>query len=215
MAAAQVRVEGVVLSRSDNKPVEYAFVINYRTQNGTFCDQNGFFSINVRANDSLLISQTGFKPIKVFLADSTNKNPININVYLEVKIKQLPTFTVRASKTFEQIIRELEIAEKSARKKEVAVIDAATSPVTFLYQQFSKQERARQKIAELRAEDMRMKLLRTLFTRYMLANIIEIREEEMDDFIRFSGLADVYTQFESEYDLVVYVKERFKIFKKQ
>lgn len=212
--AQQVSIQGIVLSRSESIPLKYAFVINYRTQNGTFCDQDGHFSLIAEIKDSLLISQTGFKPIKVFLADSMGKNPINLKIYLEVKPVQLPKFTVKAPKTYDQIIQELEEAEKSAQRKEMPLADAVSSPITFLYQQFSKAERSKQKIASLRKEKTQTELLRDLFTRYMLAQIINLQENEMDAFIAYSNLSNIYTQFESEYDLVVYVKERFSSFRR-
>jgi len=58
-----------------------------------------------------------------------------------------------------------------------------------------------------------MELLRELFTRYMVAHIIDIDELQVDDFIKYSNLSNNYTQFETEYELVVYVKELFVKYK--
>jgi hypothetical protein len=48
----------------------------------------------------------------------------------------------------------------------------------------------------------------------MLAYIIDLDEKDMDDFIAFSGLTNTYNLFDTEYELVVYVKNRFVDYKR-
>lgn len=213
-AGAQVLVSGVVKDRESDNPIPYAFVVNHRTQNGTFCDQQGRFLVNVQPNDSLLFSHIGYQFTKVLLSDSVRRDVYRLSIYLTVKPVQLKSFTVKAPKTFEQILRDLETAEQSKVRNEMPVADAISSPITFLYMQFSREGKAMRKISELRAEDAKRELLRELFTRYMLAHIINIDENDMDDFIGFSGLSNNYDKFDTEYALVVHVKERFAAWKK-
>jgi hypothetical protein len=80
--------------------------------------------------------------------------------------------------------------------------------------QFSREGKAIRKISELRAEDAKQELIKELFTRYMLAYIIDLDEKDMDDFIAFSGLTNTYNLFDTEYELVVYVKNRFVDYKR-
>lgn len=209
---AQVEVRGLVKDVETNRPLAHAFVINQRTQNGVFCDMKGKFSIEVKENDSLLISLTGYTYATVILSDSIAKPAYQIEVALKLKPIQLRTFTMKAPKTFEQIIKELEDAE--ARKvARTPVANALESPITFLYNQFSKEGKARRKIAELQSQDAKEELMRELFTRYMVAHLIDLDEKDLSDFIRFSGLTNSYHVFDTEYELVVYVKERYEDYK--
>jgi hypothetical protein len=209
---AQITVTGVIKDKETKRVLSYAFVINQRTQNGVFADQKGQFTISALPTDSLLFSLTGYNYTKVFLKDSIPKTSYNLTVYLSVKSVQLRQFTIKAPKTYDQIIRELEIAERT-KIAATPLADAVSSPITFLYNQFSKEGKARTKIAALRSEDAKMELLRELFTRYMVAHIIDIDELQVDDFIKYSNLTNNYTQFETEYELVVYVKELFVKYK--
>jgi hypothetical protein len=209
---AQVAVNGTIRDKETNKALPYAFVINQRTQSGIFADQKGQFTINALPSDSLLFSLTGYNYTKVFLKDSIAKTSYNLNVYLTVKSVQLRQFTIKAPKTYDQIIRELEIAERT-KVAATPLADAISSPITYLYNQFSKEGKARTKIAALRSEDAKLELLRELFTRYMVAHIINIDELQVDDFIKYSNLTNNYTQFETEYELVVHVKELFAKYK--
>lgn len=211
-AISQVTVTGQVSDAELNRPLPHAFVINHRTQTGVFCDNSGRFTIQVNQNDSLLISLTGYQFTKVLLSDSVAKPRYSVNVKLKLKPVVLKSFTVKAPKTYEQIVKELAEAEK-LKPKETPLINAVESPITFLYMQFSKEGKARKKIAELRAEDAQNELLKELFTRYMVAHIIDTDESELDDFIRFSGLKNNYNTFETEYELVSYVKQRWADYK--
>jgi hypothetical protein len=210
---AQVTVTGTVKDKENGRPLPYAFVINHRTQNGIFCDQQGRFSITTLVTDSLLFSLTGYEFTKVILADSLPKPAYRINVLLRLKSVQLKTFTVKAPKTFDQILVELEKAERM-KVIPTTVASALESPITYLYMQFSKEGKAIRKIAELRSEDAKQELIRELFTRYMVAHIIDLNENDMDDFIRFSGLSYSLKTFDTEYDLVVFVKQQFVEYKK-
>jgi hypothetical protein len=117
------------------------------------------------------------------------------------------------SAIFSLILVELEKAERM-KVNPTTVASALESPITYLYMQFSKEGKAIRKIAELRSEDAKQELIRELFTRYMVAHIIDLNENDMDDFIRFSGLSYSLKTFDTEYDLVVFVKQQFVEYKK-
>lgn len=210
----QVTVSGTVRDKESGRPLPYAFVIIQRTQNGVFCDQRGKFSMQVQPTDSLLFSITGYQFTKVLLGDSARKSEYNLNVSLILKPVKLRTFEVKAPKTFDQILADLEKAEKSKVHHTTSVGNAIESPITFLYMQFSREGKSIRKISELRAEDAKQALIKELFTRYMLAYIIDLDEKDMDDFIAFSGLTNTYNLFDTEYELVVYVKNRFVDYKR-
>jgi len=210
--AAQITVTGTIRDKETNRALPYAFVINQRTQNGIFADQKGQFTLSALQTDSLLFSLTGYNYTKVLLKDSIPKATLTLAIYLTVKSVQLRQFTIKAPKTYEQIIKELEVAERT-KIAATPLADAISSPITYLYNQFSREGKARTKIAALRSEDAKMELLRELFTRYMVAHIIDIDELQVDDFIKYSNLTSNYQQFETEYELVVYVKELFVKYK--
>lgn len=211
---AQIEIKGKITDSESGQALPYAFVIINRTQNGVFADTKGEYSIKVIPGDSLLFSLTGYQFTKVILSDTLSHSPQIVNVNLKLKPVKLREFIIKAPKTFDQILSELEKAEKSKVTNKTEVSNAIESPITFLYMQFSKEGKAIRKISELRAEDAKQELLKDLFTRYMLAHIIDLDEADMDDFIAFSGLKQTYNMFETEYELVVYVKKRHADYKR-
>jgi hypothetical protein len=212
-SSAQVEVKGRVYDLETGRDVPYAYVINFRTQNGVFCDNRGRFHINVRQSDTLIVSVAGYDMRKYTMKDSIPKSEYKVELGLMMKPLQLRTFTVKGPKTYDQIVRELEKIERM-KAKSTSFPDAIQSPITYLYSQFSKTEKAKRKIAELQAEDARIELLMDLFSRYLVANIIEIDEKDIEDFIRYAGLTQSALSFETEYELVVHIKQEFENYRK-
>ncbi|MEX1190192.1 MAG: carboxypeptidase-like regulatory domain-containing protein [Bacteroidia bacterium] len=211
---SQIELKGKITDVETGAPLPYSFVIINRTQNGVFADTKGEYSIKVIPGDSLLFSLTGYQFTKLILSDTLKSSPLVRNIQLKLKPVKLREFQVKAPKTFDQILAELEKAEKSKVSHRTEVSSAIESPITFLYMQFSREGKSIRKISELRAEDEKQALLKDLFTRYMIAHIIDLDETDMDDFIAFSGLKQNYNMFETEYELVVYVKKRHSDYKR-
>jgi hypothetical protein len=214
ISAQEVDVYGSVYDLETGRDLPYSFVINFRTQQGVFCDGRGQFHIRIRQSDTLLASVTGYDMRKFTLKDSVAKARYDVKFGLMPKPVQLRTFTVKAPKTYDQIVRELEKIERM-KAKPTNFADAVNSPITYLYSQFNKTEKAKRKIAELEAEDARVDLMKELFAKYMVANIIELDDErELDDFIRFSGITQSALTFDTEYELVVHIKAQFERYQK-
>ena len=92
-------------------------------------------------------------------------------------------------------------------------VDAISSPITALYQAFSRRERNKRMVAEMRNNDRRRALLKELFRKYVDADIIQLSNEEFDDFIDFCGVSESFLKNSTQYDFIMYVKKRFEVFR--
>ena len=90
-------------------------------------------------------------------------------------------------------------------------INAVESPITFLYQSFSRRERSKREARELRNERNRRDLLKELFRKYVSGNIIHLNNDEFDDFIDFCTISDDFMKRTSQYDFIMYVKKKFEL----
>lgn len=203
--AQQVKLTGKVIDEETSKGLQNAFVINFRTNQGVFCDLQGNFSINIQKTDTLIASLNGYYMQKFSLKDSVDKESYQISIKLKMKTVQLRTFEAKAPKTFDQIIQEADKLEQQ-KQKSMDFVSAIESPITYLYMQFNRNEKSKRRIAELRRLDAKRDLVKEVFAQYMVAQIINITEEETDDFINYANLLNNLEKFETEYDLVYYVK---------
>jgi hypothetical protein len=92
-------------------------------------------------------------------------------------------------------------------------INAVASPITFLYQQFSKVERSKRLVKQMDNEDKNRDLLKELFQHYVDYEIIDLTNEEFDDFIDFLNVSDEFIKTSSQYDFLIFVKDRFTDYK--
>jgi hypothetical protein len=79
-----------------------------------------------------------------------------------------------------------------------------------LYQQLSKKEESKRIVAKLENDDRRRDLLKELFTIYVDYKIIELSTEDFDDFISYLNVSDEFMKSSSQYEFLVFVKDRFQ-----
>ena len=206
-AKTEITIIGYVTDLTTGFPLTGALVVQQSQLRGTFTDGRGYFSIQVVKTDTLIFTLTGYQSQKVCYADSAGTR-FAIDVRLPQKTYALRPVTVRPLKTFEEIERDKSMLG-SNRVPTMRTAEALSSPITFLYERFSKFERNKRKVAELRNLEEKRDLLKELFRIYTKANILDLEEEEFDDFIIFMNLSEDFIKNASQYDLTQYIKLKF------
>jgi hypothetical protein len=120
------------------------------------------------------------------------------------------TLHIFAPRDLEDIQKDIQSLGYNESDYMLSGINAAMSPITFLYQQLSKKEASKRVVAELKNEDRRRDLLKELFQIYVDYQIIDLTTEEFDDFITYLNVSDEFLIQSSQYEFLVYVKERFR-----
>lgn len=206
-AQTEITLIGRVSDLTTGYPLTGALVVQKAQLRGTFTDGLGFFRINVFKTDTLIVTLTGYQSQRLCYADSVG-NKFAIEVKLPQKVYALRPVTVRPLKTFEEIERDKSLLG-SNRLPTMSTVSALNSPITFLYERFSKFERNKRKIAELRNLEQKKDLLKELFRVYIKTDIIDLEENEFDDFIMFMNLSEAFIKNSSQYDLTEYIKLKF------
>lgn len=195
-------------------PITGAMILNLRTYNGQFARSGGKFDTEIRKTDSLSFGAFGMKSKIICLADSVEREKYELKIVLEklrVEVGTAEVFAPRELKEIYDDIDELGFNEKDYRESGV---DALSSPITFLYQQFSRREQNKRLAIQLANNDRRRELLKELFQKYVDFDIIELQNEDFDEFISFLNVNDEFLQSTSQYQFLLYVKDRFRTFKK-
>jgi hypothetical protein len=129
---------------------------------------------------------------------------------LQVNLKPVEIFTKR---DLDEIEREIQTLGFDESDYMLDGIDAISSPITALYLAFSKRERSKRLVAEMRNNDKRRSLLKELFRKYVDYEIIDLENEEFDRFIDFCRVSDDFLKSSTQYDFIMYVKKRFEVFR--
>jgi hypothetical protein len=189
--------------------LEQVMVINLRTQQGIFGNADNSFSISIEKNDTLVITALGYRSDKICFRDSVLKDFYTIIVPLKkisITLKEATIFIPRDLSRIEEDIKKLGYSSKDYR---LSGVDAWQSPITALYQEFSRKERSKRRVAELMNEDRRRDLLREILANYSRAGLIEMKYNEYNAFIDYLGLSEFLMKSLTQYELAVYIKEKY------
>ncbi len=193
--------------------LEDLMMINLRTGQGSFGKSDGTFEVNLLKADTLLIASTGYESQKVTLRDSVYHQNYYLKIPLVKLSKQLKEVVIFSPRDLQSIYTDIQKLGYNKRDFQLSGVDAVSSPITFLYQQFSALERTKRHNAELRNEDQRRQLLKQLLTNYVAHDIINLNDDEFEDFISFSNVSETYLKRASQYDFCIYIKQKFDVYR--
>ncbi len=211
-AQQQVTVHGKVEGGDGEKVFYDLMIVNRRLRTGTFGNVDGSFTVNAFRNDTLLIGAGGYVTRTVPLTEYTDAELASLRVVLrrwEIQLKPVAVLPERTLQEIQADIAKLGYKESDYRE---AGINALESPITFLYQEFSRRERSKRLVAELRNEDRKRDLLRELLRKYVEYEIINLSNESFDDFIDFCAVPDEVIKGLSQYDFLIYVKKKYELY---
>lgn len=211
----RIKINGKVYD-PDNPSVYYSLmIINKTTQHGILGEPDGSFTVYANKKDTIIIGCMGYQTTKITFSDSIFKEEYFVKIPLQklsITLKQVEIF---APRDLDKILSDIERLGYSKKDYVISGIDAVQSPITFLYQQFSRRERSIRKVAELQNEDRKRELLKELFQKYVDYNIIKLDNEKFDAFIDFCNVSEEFLKYTSQYDFIMYIKYKFNQFTNQ
>jgi hypothetical protein len=127
--------------------------------------------------------------------------------------QEMVEVVVKPLKTLEQI-KEERAALALRETRMVTGVNVLESPITALYQAFSKKEQNKRWIAEQVYKDNQRKVVQELLRLYVAYEIIDLKESEFDEFLLFLNLDPDFLKTASEMELITYIKDKFEHFKR-
>ena len=207
-----IRVSAYVTDHESSNPVFNLMVVNMRTQDGGFVPSGGRFALTILKSDTLLIASTGYTTRKISFRDSLKKGEYDVRIVmkkLEVTLKPVEIFTQR---DLDEIQKDIETLGYNEDDYMIGGATALESPITYLYQQFSRRERNKREVAQMRNDDRRRDLLKELFRKYVDNDIIDLKDEDFDDFIDFCRVSDEFMKSSTQYEFIMYIKKRYELY---
>ena len=197
-----------------NKETQYnLMVVNKTLLFGVFGDRDGSFQFNAGKNDSLLINAVGYKIIKLCFRDSIFKEIYHLKINLEPIKYELKGVSIFSRSDLNEIQEDIQKLGYNEKDYMLSMVDALQSPITFLYQMFSRRERSIRKVAELENEDKKRSLLKELFRKYVDADIIILSDEEFDEFIGYCNVSEQFMKTSTQYEFCIFIKKCFHAYR--
>lgn len=210
LSAQTITIKGRVTDLVTSLPIPGAVVINKTINRGTYSDGRGYFTITLNKTDTVVVSMISYQQKKLCYRDSAGATFL-VEVKLPERIYNIKPVAIRPLKTFDEIEREKRLLGKN-RVTTMPTISALQSPITALYERFSRFERNRRKVAELRDLEAKKDLLKELLRIYVRANILVLDEDEFNDFIAFMNLDENFIVNATQYELGYTIKRKYDIY---
>lgn len=187
-------------------------IINLRTSQGVFGKADGSFQVNVLKSDTILIASTGYEYKKITMRDSVLQPVYLVDVPLVKLNVRLHEVVIFAPRELESIYKDIEKLGYNKRDFQIGGADALQSPITFLYQEFSRLEQLKRRNKERINNERRRDLLKELLANYVAGEIINLDNSEFDDFIDFCNVPEPFMKNSTQYDFCIYIKQKFEIY---
>jgi hypothetical protein len=193
-------------------PMPKMMIINKRTNNGTFADAEGKFTVIALQTDTLMFSVIGYHTKKICLRDSIVKSQYNIHIEMQKLTYTLKEVSVFGTRSLSDIDKDIARLDSTRRSRYYSDINAISSPITYLYERFSKFGKSKQRVAEWENEDLKMDILKDLFRLYVKNDIIDLSEEEFEAFIIYCNLSEEFIKSANQFELVMAIKGKYAAF---
>lgn len=173
LAAGQVRVTGRVSEEGSRRPIPGASITVRRTQLAVVADASGDFGVTAQRTDTLIFRAVGFKARQLPLG-GTGLSQLVVQIRLRPDTVQLGEVRITEGRPDQELIdralrniKRPSTAPASAVKRPPAPqpmfpVDSAApkaptptlaSPVSLLYEKFSRAGKEREKMREIEAEE--------------------------------------------------------------
>lgn len=183
-------------------------VINRSNGRGVFGQPNGTFSVYANPGDSLSLSVKGYPAVNVVVKGNEDCQHEG-KYFIEGKAQEFDVVNVKPLKSLQDIKDERQaLAMRETRM--VTGIEALQSPITALYQAFSKKEQSKRWVAKQEHLDNQQRILQELLRTYAAYDIIELSDSEFESFISFLNMDETFLKTASEMELIRFIKDKFE-----
>lgn len=192
---------------------ENVYVYNTRTNNGLLAEPDGTFILDMMKNDTIKVVSPGYKAQIITLKDSVDKPVYFVKITLSRLIIRLEGVMVESERSLDDIQKDIERLGSSSYDYKTNRADRVlSSPLTAVYERFSKEGRQRAELAKLENDALNRKVVKDLLDYYNRNEVITLAQKEYDFFINFCGLTDEFLSYASQYDVAVKIKTCYNDF---
>ncbi len=209
-----VHISGYAFDNKDaGRRLDDLMIINLNSGQGVFGKADGTFSISAGRTDTILVASTGYEYKRITVYDSIVQESYHIEVSLTKLNVNLREVVIFSARDLEKIYGDIERLGYKKRDLQIGGADALNSPITFLYQEFSKFEQLRRHNAERINNDKRRTLLKELLANYVSSDIFYLDAGEFDDFVDYCNVPEHFMKSATQYDFCVYIKYKFELYR--
>lgn len=212
---SQIELKGQV-QRDDSThfTIDQVLIVNKTNNTGTLSDIKGFYRIKVDSSSVLIVKKLGYLNDTIYVKrywSEVKNGSIQKNIYLKLSPVILPTFVLK--------YKYVSVDPVERRKEWAYVLDrshaSAQSPITAIYQQFSKKGKELRKLEALYYEDEKRRYMDQRFSRFKAVILTGLAGEDLDAFLMSCRPSYEIMLLYNDYDLYERIRLCYEEYKVQ
>ena len=198
-----VIIAGYVLDEETGKPLIFTNISIRHRREGTISDTAGYFALSAKMYDTIRFSMLGYERKHVVIDEKAVDRTEPLIVKMKTEAYMLPTVDIFAWR-YNQL------------KYEVTTTGAGLtfSPITALYEAFSKEGKERRKPAELQQKDHVSQLIEERITTVQIMELTGFTELETSRFLDWCDFSAEFINSMNAYNFIMVVKHKAEQYKK-
>ncbi|HQW45702.1 MAG: carboxypeptidase-like regulatory domain-containing protein [Bacteroidetes bacterium] len=209
---AQIQYKGFVYDSLSKAVLNTVRIENLTTHEGTFTNNIGYFEIEAKENDFLVFSMFSYK--NKIIQVSANDNGSYRSVFLKSAPIMLKDITIKKGPTQYQ----QDSARRASIYQDVFEYEqqkSVMSPVTSIYQKFSKKHKNTRKFKNQIVNNEFQKFIDTRYTKELVIQLTKLSDEEAQTFINAYPMEYQYARTASELEIKMWIKYNFLEYSKR
>lgn len=187
-------------------------VINLTTKHGVFGNPDGTFSVIAKPGSKIVFSAKRYHSVALIVPANVKNCTLDTIIHIQPISHSFMAVEIHPIKTLAEIKEERqELAKEETRT--VKGVDVLSSPITALYERFSKQGRSKRKVAEMEHQDKKDDIVKELLRTYVSYDVIYLKEDQFRDFIHFLKIDDYFLKSAADYELIIYIQRKLEEYK--
>ena len=212
-AFSQQLFKGIITESDSSTAMPFVYIINKSNGNGTMSDNSGRFYLNLNPNDTIICSFVGYFKLKVAVKKLLNPDAKEVKIVMRKITYNLQQVTVS---TFKLKPYERDYMERVIKGSKMKTVNVIESPITALYNQFSKRGQEQRKLAKIFEEVFEEEQVQAKLSPEILRNLTGDDKIDYEKFRKYCfSLSNYYIINHEGYDLYYKVMECYYRWKEE
>jgi hypothetical protein len=209
---AQIVLKGTIIDSAKTNAINSVRVENLSTHQGDYSNADGFFSIEGKEGDYIIFSYLGFNNKVIRLNSSLNNS--NQIVKMSIKTVGLKGVTIKQGPTQYQT----DSAKRADIYKDAfdyTQTKSAMSPITSLYQVFSKKHKNMRHFQDQIVDIEKQKFIDTRYSEALTAQMTGLQEDALIKFMQAYPMEVDFARAASDLEIKMWIKYNFQEYSKK
>lgn len=206
-----IYVHGAFEDTLNNYRFFHAVIFNKRENKAFFGNPDGSFEFFAMNGDTIVVSVTGFVRSS-FVVNASKDCKFYKKLLLQTKTNPLKTVYLKPIKSISEIKEERNrLALQTTRT--VTGVEILNSPITYLYESFSRKERNKKWVAQQVFKEKQQELISDYIKNCIQYKLIDLDYSEIDEFVQYLNLDLEFFRSASDYNLALHIKRTYRMYR--